>query len=167
MPLVCRYPWSIYRGNNTLAAYKEAYIHVVDVLRSTGAPFVYQQSYNSRSYNNDNKGQLVPLDSMYIGDAYTDMVCVTLYNFGTINGGQPAPFSTLVQPFYNQVSPVDPVLCVSASTTRTRMRTSPLLVQWSYTAACALVLPLNVRAHTTVLLRRCCRLDARRACCRS
>jgi hypothetical protein len=96
----CRYPWGIFRQGNTLADYLNAYKHVVDVLRSTGANFVYQQSYNAKSSRDDQ----TPFLDMYVGDEYADMICVSLYNFGNNPGrGAGKPFADLVDPFYSQV----------------------------------------------------------------
>jgi hypothetical protein len=38
---------------NSIASFKAAFTHVVTLLKSTGAPFKYQLSYNVKSPNND------------------------------------------------------------------------------------------------------------------
>lgn len=69
--------WGALRPGNSVDAFKAAYRHVVTVLRSYDPPFSYQLSYNVKSANNDAR----PLKDFYVGDEYTDEICISIYNF--------------------------------------------------------------------------------------
>jgi beta-mannanase len=71
------YSWSVYKnGNGDANTFKNAFQHVVRVLRDNGAPVKIQLGYNRLNYQNDP----LPLKAYYPGDQYVDEVCVSVYN---------------------------------------------------------------------------------------
>ncbi|KAG5181240.1 hypothetical protein JKP88DRAFT_241508 [Tribonema minus] len=72
------YPWGALNTANggTTALFREAYKHVVTVLRLTGANFKYQLAYAMNNANND----LTPFKEFWVGDNYVDQICVSAYD---------------------------------------------------------------------------------------
>lgn len=70
------YNWGIYMAGNSVEAFKAAWIHVVGVLRGTGAPLTYELSLNNKNPN----ANPTPLSTFYPGDQWVDVVCVSSYN---------------------------------------------------------------------------------------
>jgi hypothetical protein len=67
----CRYSWCALRSGNTVQDFKNAYRHVVTVLRGTKASFTYQIGYAAKNFPSTNK---TPLKDFYAGDEYVDQV---------------------------------------------------------------------------------------------
>ncbi|KAG5175376.1 glycoside hydrolase superfamily [Tribonema minus] len=70
------YPWGAFTPGNSPEKLVTAYKHAVSLLRSTGANFKYQLSYNARNAG----GNSTPLKAFWPGDEYVDEVCVAAYN---------------------------------------------------------------------------------------
>lgn len=89
-----QYPWSL-AGNNTPEEYVEAWQHVVDLFRSSGANNVRWVW---------NPWQEVSMDEYYPGDKYVDWIGLTILNYGLAStDGSWHSFSTLYEPFRYQI----------------------------------------------------------------
>jgi hypothetical protein len=70
------YSWNIVKNDDPYGEqFKRSFRHVVNILRSTGAPVKFQVAYNNKSYKSK-----VRLSKFFPGDNYVDMVCVSVYN---------------------------------------------------------------------------------------
>ncbi|KAG5192096.1 hypothetical protein JKP88DRAFT_251072 [Tribonema minus] len=68
------YPWGVFRNGNSIDQFKNAFRHVVSVMRSQGMPAKYQLSYNVKNANNNG----TPLSAFYPGGDYVDQVSAVL-----------------------------------------------------------------------------------------
>ncbi|KAG5180985.1 glycoside hydrolase superfamily [Tribonema minus] len=104
------YKWCVYAPNtgNTMANFKQAYKHVVNVLRKTKADFKFQFSYAMR--NGLKPGSLTerydtPAADFYKGlENYVDEVMVSTYNLCGAKDftGSNMSFTKLFRPWYDQ-----------------------------------------------------------------
>eukprot|EP00611_Tribonema_gayanum_P022268 TRINITY_DN4438_c0_g2_i1.p1 TRINITY_DN4438_c0_g2~~TRINITY_DN4438_c0_g2_i1.p1 ORF type:complete len:799 (-),score=152.09 TRINITY_DN4438_c0_g2_i1:472-2868(-) len=94
------YPWGIFVPGNTLADYKAAYKHVVDLFRSMNAPFRYQQSYNVANANSDP----TKFVDFYAGDDYVDQICVSAYNMVGVRYSKNKSFAEIFGYAYAQLT---------------------------------------------------------------
>ncbi|KAG5180986.1 hypothetical protein JKP88DRAFT_279131 [Tribonema minus] len=98
------YPWGALRLGNTKEEFKVAFVHVVTVLRSTGANFKYQMSYAMKNSGNDP----TPLREFYVGKQYVDQICVSAYNLCGTKYPDMRSLATIFGSFYYQVTSFAP-----------------------------------------------------------
>lgn len=91
------YPWAEKANGNKPGDYVKAWKHLVDIFRSEGATNVKFVWCPNVIYSGS-----TPLQGLFPGDDYVDMVCMDGYNWGDINGGW-QDFTTLFTTTYNQL----------------------------------------------------------------
>ncbi|KAG5180967.1 hypothetical protein JKP88DRAFT_322648 [Tribonema minus] len=115
------YPWGVFRDGNSLADFRSAFVHVVQVLRATGANFLYQFSYAVQNVGNDATpfkafyvgdqwvDQLVRLGetqperkAFYVGDQWVDQICTSAYNMCGTRYLVNRPMATILGEWYYQ-----------------------------------------------------------------
>eukprot|EP00611_Tribonema_gayanum_P001555 TRINITY_DN11134_c0_g2_i1.p1 TRINITY_DN11134_c0_g2~~TRINITY_DN11134_c0_g2_i1.p1 ORF type:complete len:248 (-),score=83.81 TRINITY_DN11134_c0_g2_i1:90-743(-) len=106
------YPWGVFRDGNSLADFRSAFVHVVQVLRATGANFLYQFSYAVQNVGND----ATPFKAFYVGDQWVDQICTSAYNMCGTRYLVNRPMATILGEWYYQITQFAPPgmgLCIA------------------------------------------------------
>lgn len=111
------YSWGIFRGgSNSESNFKAAWIHIVNLLRSTGAPIQFELSLNNQNPRDNPRG----LVNFFPGDQYVDRICISAYNRCGVDRWhtQQDSFKTVFGPAYAQVAAfTNKPICVGETST--------------------------------------------------
>ncbi|KAG5180974.1 glycoside hydrolase superfamily [Tribonema minus] len=95
------YSWCAFSPGNSVALFKQAFAHIVQVLRKTGGNFKFQLSY--AAVNATPAGSTTTLKDFYTGlEPYVDEICVSAYNLCGVKYTTNRSLMTVLDPWYNQ-----------------------------------------------------------------